>query len=60
MTNLDEAIKFIKDKLNDEHAWNVCETHVEDLEHILELLIKAKQDLRNEQHKSYRMERGDE
>ena len=58
MNNLNEAIKFIKDKLD-----ILFETRVEhraDLEHILDLLIKTKQDFKNIQHKSYRIERGDE
>jgi hypothetical protein len=60
MKNLNEAIKFIKDKLDvmelDNTNWYSCS----DLEHILELLLKTKQDFRDAQHKTYRMERGDE
>ena len=60
MTNLDEAIKFIKDKLNSNETWNMTASHTDDLEHLLDLLLKAKQDFRNIQHNSYRIERGDE
>ena len=60
MNNLNEAIKFIRGKLDSNATWNMTGTHEDDLEYILDLLIKAKQDSRDIQHKSYRLERGDE
>ena len=63
MNNLNEAIKFIKDKLEqpeiDNNDWYKLSDleHILDLEHIKDLLIKTKQDFKNIQHKSYRIER---
>ena len=61
MNNLNEAIKFIKDKLDEPDVKSFIQSEYQNtLEHILDLLIKTKTDFRNVQHKAYRAERSDD
>jgi hypothetical protein len=60
VNNLDAAIKLIKEKLDSANKKAAPPINFEELEHLLDLLLKTKLDLRATQYKSYRMERGDE